>query len=207
MRRSTSVLAILLAAGALHGCSVNGFVAGKVGDALAGSGSSWSTEDDPELVREALPFALKTMESLAAEAPTPRRPAPGALPRLLELRRRLPRAGCGEDRGRGLRAGDKAPPPGRAPLPARAPLLPRGARPRVRGRRPGARQAPPNRRLPASARAASRRSTGPGSPGARRSRWRSIGPSGWRSCRRCGSSSSAPWFSTRRGTADPCMRR
>jgi predicted anti-sigma-YlaC factor YlaD len=69
MQRSTSVFAIVLAAGALHGCSVNGFVAGKVGDALAGSGSSWSTEDDPELVREALPFALKTMESLAAEAP------------------------------------------------------------------------------------------------------------------------------------------
>lgn len=69
MRRFPSVLALLLSAGALHGCSVNGFVAGKVGDALAGSGTSWSTEDDPDLVREALPFALKTMESLAAEAP------------------------------------------------------------------------------------------------------------------------------------------
>jgi predicted anti-sigma-YlaC factor YlaD len=67
--RPSTLLALLLAAGSLQGCSVNGFVAGKVGDALTGSGSSWGTEDDPELVREALPFALKTMESLAAEAP------------------------------------------------------------------------------------------------------------------------------------------
>lgn len=69
MRLPTALLALLLAYASLLGCSVNGFVAGKVGNALAGSGSSWSTEDDPELVREALPFALKTMESLAAEAP------------------------------------------------------------------------------------------------------------------------------------------
>jgi hypothetical protein len=58
-----------LAGWALHGCSANSIIAGKLGDALASGGSSWSTEDDPELVRDALPFALKTMESLAAEAP------------------------------------------------------------------------------------------------------------------------------------------
>lgn len=69
MRPFFSLLALLLATASLQGCSVNGFIAGKVGDALTGSGSSWSSEDDPELVREALPFALKTMESLAAEAP------------------------------------------------------------------------------------------------------------------------------------------
>jgi predicted anti-sigma-YlaC factor YlaD len=69
MRRSAALLAMTLAGGAFHGCSVNSFVAGKLGDALASGGSSWGTEDDPELVREALPFALKTMESLAAEAP------------------------------------------------------------------------------------------------------------------------------------------
>lgn len=62
-------MTLTLAALALSACSVNGFVAAKVGNALAAGGSSWSTEDDPELVREALPFALKTMESLAAEAP------------------------------------------------------------------------------------------------------------------------------------------
>lgn len=69
MIRRAAALALLFAASALAGCSVNGFVAAKVGNALAAGGSSWSTEDDPELVREALPFALKTMETLAAEAP------------------------------------------------------------------------------------------------------------------------------------------
>src|SRR6187402_1856654 len=69
MRRSAAWLALLFAAGAFSGCSANSFIAGKLGDALASGGSSWGTEDDPELVREALPFALKTMESLAVEAP------------------------------------------------------------------------------------------------------------------------------------------
>lgn len=69
MSRPAAALALLLAVLATSACSVNSFVAAKVGNALAAGGSSWSTEDDPELVREALPFALKTMESLAAEAP------------------------------------------------------------------------------------------------------------------------------------------
>lgn len=68
LRPATAVsfgLAILL----LAGCSLRSFAAAKVGNALTSGGASWSTEDDPELVRDALPFALKTMESLAAEAP------------------------------------------------------------------------------------------------------------------------------------------
>lgn len=43
------------------------------GNALAGGGAGWASEDDPELVRDALPFALKTMESLLAESPRHRR--------------------------------------------------------------------------------------------------------------------------------------
>ena len=39
------------------------------GNALASGGAGWASDDDPELVREALPFALKTMESLLAESP------------------------------------------------------------------------------------------------------------------------------------------
>ncbi|MEO8198520.1 MAG: TRAP transporter TatT component family protein [Thermoanaerobaculia bacterium] len=69
MFRSAAALTLVLTALATSGCSVNSFVAAKVGNALAAGGSSWSSEDDPELVREALPFALKTMESLAAAAP------------------------------------------------------------------------------------------------------------------------------------------
>ena len=38
-------------------------------DALAGSGDSFSSDEDPELVGAALPFALKTIESLIGEAP------------------------------------------------------------------------------------------------------------------------------------------
>ena len=40
-----------------------------MGDALAAGGATWASDDDPELVEAALPFALKTMESLLAEAP------------------------------------------------------------------------------------------------------------------------------------------
>ena len=69
MARGIVKFPLFAAALALGGCSVNSFVAAKAGDALAAGGSTWSAEDDPELVREALPFALKTMESLAAEAP------------------------------------------------------------------------------------------------------------------------------------------
>ncbi len=40
-----------------------------VADAVAQSGSSYATDDDPELVREAVPFGLKTMEGVLAEKP------------------------------------------------------------------------------------------------------------------------------------------
>lgn len=39
------------------------------GQALAGDASLFSTEDDPELVRQALPFGLKTLEGLLAKSP------------------------------------------------------------------------------------------------------------------------------------------
>jgi predicted anti-sigma-YlaC factor YlaD len=40
-----------------------------VANALSEGSSSYATEDDPELVREALPFGLKTLEGLVAELP------------------------------------------------------------------------------------------------------------------------------------------
>ena len=36
---------------------------------MAGSGSTYATDDDPELVRDAVPFGLKTMEGVLAEKP------------------------------------------------------------------------------------------------------------------------------------------
>jgi predicted anti-sigma-YlaC factor YlaD len=51
----------------LPACSIRKLAAGKLGDALAGS--TYASDDDPELVRAAMPFGLKTTESLLAESP------------------------------------------------------------------------------------------------------------------------------------------
>ena len=51
------------------GCSVRKMAINQVAGALSGSGTTFSADDDPELVREAIPFGLKTMESLVAEVP------------------------------------------------------------------------------------------------------------------------------------------
>jgi predicted anti-sigma-YlaC factor YlaD len=44
-------------------------VVSRVADAVAGGGDAFSRDDDPELVRDAVPFALKAMESLLADQP------------------------------------------------------------------------------------------------------------------------------------------
>ena len=63
------LLAALLAGG-LAGCSINRLAVNKLGDALAGGGSgAFATDDDPELVKAAVPFSLKLMESLLLESP------------------------------------------------------------------------------------------------------------------------------------------
>jgi len=54
---------------ALPGCSVRKMAVNKLGDALAEGGKSYASDEDPELVREAVPFGLKTVESLLDEAP------------------------------------------------------------------------------------------------------------------------------------------
>jgi predicted anti-sigma-YlaC factor YlaD len=51
-------------------CSMRRWAAGKLGDALASGGSTYASDDDPELVGDALPFALKTIEGLLEAAPT-----------------------------------------------------------------------------------------------------------------------------------------
>ena len=50
-------------------CSVEQFAINKLGDALAGSSTTFASEEDPELVREAVPFSLKLIESVLAESP------------------------------------------------------------------------------------------------------------------------------------------
>jgi len=51
------------------GCSVRRMAVNKLGDALASGGTTFSSDDDPELVKAAVPFSLKLMESLLAESP------------------------------------------------------------------------------------------------------------------------------------------
>ena len=53
----------------LSGCSLKRLAVNKVGNALAGSGSSFASDDDPDLIKAAAPFSLKLMESLLAENP------------------------------------------------------------------------------------------------------------------------------------------
>lgn len=60
---------LLLAWFAGSGCSVTRYVQNKAADAIAQSGTTFASDDDPELVAAAAPFSLKLMESLLAENP------------------------------------------------------------------------------------------------------------------------------------------
>lgn len=55
---------------ATTGCTtVKRTAVNTLGDALAGGGTAYASDDDPELIRAAAPFSLKLMESLIAETP------------------------------------------------------------------------------------------------------------------------------------------
>ena len=53
----------------LLGCSVERFAADRLGDTLAGAGTTYASDEDPELVAAALPFSLKLMESVLESTP------------------------------------------------------------------------------------------------------------------------------------------
>jgi predicted anti-sigma-YlaC factor YlaD len=59
--------ACALAAGTA--CSMRTFAINRLGNALAESGATYASDNDPTLVREALPFALKLIESLLDQSP------------------------------------------------------------------------------------------------------------------------------------------
>jgi predicted anti-sigma-YlaC factor YlaD len=59
----------LLALGLLPACSVKHIAVNALGNALAEGGSSYARDDDPDLVWEAVPFGLKTVEGLLEESP------------------------------------------------------------------------------------------------------------------------------------------
>ena len=70
-RRTLGVagVALILALGSSAGCSIRHYAINKVGDALAEGPSVYETDEDVELVGEALPFGLKLVESLLAQSP------------------------------------------------------------------------------------------------------------------------------------------
>ena len=51
------------------GCSVRRMAVNRLSDALAAGGTTFASDDDPELVKAAAPFSLKLMESLLDENP------------------------------------------------------------------------------------------------------------------------------------------
>lgn len=73
MRIVRVAVAVLAGFAVFSGCSINRLAVNVLANTLAGGegggASVFTTDDDPELVGEALPFALKLYETVLAEAP------------------------------------------------------------------------------------------------------------------------------------------
>lgn len=69
MTRLPRLGCLLLVAALAAGCSIKKMAINTVGDALAEGNSVYATDEDPDLVREAVPFGLKLVESLLAQSP------------------------------------------------------------------------------------------------------------------------------------------
>jgi predicted anti-sigma-YlaC factor YlaD len=54
---------------ATSGCSIKKFAVNQIGDALSKTGTTYASDDDIALVGDALPFALKLVESLLEQSP------------------------------------------------------------------------------------------------------------------------------------------
>jgi predicted anti-sigma-YlaC factor YlaD len=65
MKPIVTVVLLLLSAG----CSIRRVAINKIGNMLASGGSTFTSDDDPDLVQAAIPFGLKLYESLLAESP------------------------------------------------------------------------------------------------------------------------------------------
>jgi predicted anti-sigma-YlaC factor YlaD len=70
VRRLICPLVLLATLGALSGCSLKTVAVKTVANTLSESGDVFSRDDDPDLIREAIPFALKLNESLLESVPT-----------------------------------------------------------------------------------------------------------------------------------------
>ena len=66
---TVTVLVLIVVTVFTPGCSVKRLAINKLGDALSGGGTTFASDDDPELIKSAVPFSLKLMESLLQESP------------------------------------------------------------------------------------------------------------------------------------------
>ena len=64
-----AVAIVLFACASSAGCSFRQMAINKLGDVLSRGGTTYASDDDPELIKGAVPFSLKLMESLLAESP------------------------------------------------------------------------------------------------------------------------------------------
>ena len=69
MSRIRSIAGVALAVATLSGCSLKTMAVKTVANTLSESGTVFSRDDDPELVGDAIPFALKLYESLLESVP------------------------------------------------------------------------------------------------------------------------------------------
>jgi predicted anti-sigma-YlaC factor YlaD len=69
LRPVSWLLLLALALATTTGCSVRRLAMNQVGNALAGTGTTFAADDDPDFVKQAVPFGLKTMEAVLAEVP------------------------------------------------------------------------------------------------------------------------------------------
>lgn len=67
--RFASRLALIALLVLSPGCSIRSLATRALADSFAGSGTGFASDDDPELIRDAAPFALKTMEQLLPSQP------------------------------------------------------------------------------------------------------------------------------------------
>jgi predicted anti-sigma-YlaC factor YlaD len=68
-RHAVLSLSIGLGVVLLSGCSIRQFAIRNLADVLSSGGTTFASDEDPELIRQALPFSLKLIESLLDETP------------------------------------------------------------------------------------------------------------------------------------------
>ena len=68
---SPRLLQLLVAAliAVAPGCSIKKLAINQLGNALSGGGTTFASDNDPELVKAAVPFSLKLIESLLEQSP------------------------------------------------------------------------------------------------------------------------------------------